>query len=59
MQITRSSLDTTPGPATGSASHTHPLGQTIYVTEGAVGVCQRRGGQIETIRPGARPRAAS
>jgi quercetin dioxygenase-like cupin family protein len=28
-----------------------PLGPTIYVTEG-VGLCQRRGGEIEVIRPG-------
>jgi quercetin dioxygenase-like cupin family protein len=41
----------TPGART--AWHTHPLGQTIYVTEG-VGRCQRRGGQIEEIRPGDR-----
>ena len=84
MQITRSSLDTTPGPAdwfTGTvyidpiaapappsrvaaaavhfmpgahtAWHTHPLGQTIFVTEG-VGRCQREGGPVEEIRPGDR-----
>jgi quercetin dioxygenase-like cupin family protein len=41
----------TPGART--AWHTHPLGQTIYVTEG-VGVCQRRGGSKEIIRPGDR-----
>jgi quercetin dioxygenase-like cupin family protein len=39
----------TPGART--AWHTHPLGQTIYVTEG-VGRCQRRGGRVEIIRPG-------
>jgi quercetin dioxygenase-like cupin family protein len=33
--------------------HTHPLGQTIYVTEG-IGLCQRRGGPVEVIRPGDR-----
>src|SRR3954451_12459016 len=33
--------------------HTHPLGQTIYVTEG-VGLAQRRGGPVEVIRPGDR-----
>ncbi|HUA46488.1 MAG TPA: cupin domain-containing protein [Solirubrobacteraceae bacterium] len=33
--------------------HTHPHGQTIYVTEG-VGRCQREGGPIEEIRPGDR-----
>jgi quercetin dioxygenase-like cupin family protein len=84
MQITRSSLDTTPGPAdwfTGdvyvdtiaapspparaaaalvhftpgarTAWHTHPLGQTIFVTEG-VGRCQREDGPVEVIRPGDR-----
>src|ERR671931_1392781 len=41
----------TPGART--AWHTHPLGQTIFVTEG-VGLCQRRGGPIEVIRPGDR-----
>jgi quercetin dioxygenase-like cupin family protein len=41
----------TPGART--AWHTHPNGQTIYVLEG-VGLCQRRGGEIETIRPGDR-----
>jgi quercetin dioxygenase-like cupin family protein len=40
-------------PAARTAWHTHPLGQTIFVTEG-VGVCQRRGGPVETIRPGDR-----
>jgi quercetin dioxygenase-like cupin family protein len=39
----------TPGART--AWHTHPLGQTIYVTEG-VGLCQREGGPVEVIRPG-------
>jgi quercetin dioxygenase-like cupin family protein len=41
----------TPGART--AWHTHPHGQTIYVTEG-VGLCQREGGPIEVIRPGDR-----
>jgi quercetin dioxygenase-like cupin family protein len=41
----------TPGART--AWHTHPLGQTIYVTEG-VGLCQKRGAPIEVIRPGDR-----
>ena len=41
----------TPGART--AWHTHPLGQTIFVTEG-VGLCQRRGAPIEVIRPGDR-----
>ncbi len=84
MQITKSSIETTPGPAdwfTGdvyidtvaapaegsrltassvhftpgarTAWHTHPNGQTIYVIEG-VGLCQRRSGPIEVIRPGDR-----
>ena len=84
MQITRSSLETTPGPAewfTGSvfidtvaapsgpsrlagawvhftpgartAWHTHPNGQTIFVTEG-IGRCQRQGGPVEMIRAGDR-----
>jgi len=84
MQITRNSLDSTPGPAdwftgtvfidavaaasgtsrTASASvhftpgsrtawHTHPHGQTIFVTEG-IGHCQREGGPIEVIKPGDR-----
>ena len=38
-------------PGARTAWHTHPLGQTIHVTEG-VGLCQRRGGQVEVIRPG-------
>ena len=33
--------------------HRHPLSQTVFVTEG-VGLCQRRGGPIEVIRPGDR-----
>ncbi len=41
----------TPGART--AWHTHPHGQTIFVTEG-VGCCQREGGPIEVIRPGDR-----
>jgi quercetin dioxygenase-like cupin family protein len=41
----------TPGART--AWHTHPKGQTIFVTEG-VGRCQRRGGPVEVIRPGDR-----
>ena len=84
MEITRNSLDTTPGPSdwfTGSvfidtvaavselcrigaaavhftpgartAWHTHPRGQTIWVTEG-IGRCQREGGPVEEIRPGDR-----
>jgi quercetin dioxygenase-like cupin family protein len=41
----------TPGART--AWHTHPHGQTIFVTEG-VGLCQREGGPVELIRPGDR-----
>ena len=41
----------TPGART--AWHTHPYGQTIYVTEG-VGRCQHEGGPVEEIRPGDR-----
>ena len=41
----------TPGART--AWHTHPNGQTIYVTAG-VGHAQGEGGPIETIRPGDR-----
>ena len=39
----------TPGART--AWHTHPHGQTIWVSEGA-GLCQREGGAIEAIRAG-------
>jgi quercetin dioxygenase-like cupin family protein len=45
------SVHFTPGART--AWHTHPFGQTIYVTEG-IGRCQRRGGPVEVIRPGDR-----
>lgn len=38
-------------PGARTAWHTHPNGQTIYVTEG-VGLAQRRGGPVEVIRPG-------
>ena len=50
-RVSASSVHFTPGART--AWHTHPNGQTIYVTEG-VGRAQRRGGQIEVIRPGDR-----
>lgn len=50
-RLSASSVHFTPGART--AWHTHPNGQTIYVTEG-VGLCQRRGGTIEVIRPGDR-----
>src|SRR3954453_7811957 len=40
-------------PVARTAWHTHPNGQTIWVTEG-VGLCRRRGGPIEVIRHGDR-----
>lgn len=40
-------------PGARTAWHTHPHGQTIFVTEG-VGLCQREGGPVEVIRPGDR-----
>ena len=46
-----SSVHFTPGART--AWHRHPNGQTIWVTEG-VGLAQRRGGDVEVIRPGDR-----
>ena len=45
------SVHFTPGART--AWHTHPFGQTIYVTEG-IGRCQHEGGPIEEIKPGDR-----
>jgi quercetin dioxygenase-like cupin family protein len=45
------SVHFTPGART--AWHTHPLGQTICVTEG-IGRCQREGGPVEEIRTGDR-----
>ena len=39
----------TPGART--AWHTHPHGQTIFVTEG-IGLVQREGGPVEEVRPG-------
>jgi quercetin dioxygenase-like cupin family protein len=50
-QIGAAAVHFTPGART--AWHTHPLGQTIWVTEG-VGLCQRDGGPVEIIRPGDR-----
>jgi quercetin dioxygenase-like cupin family protein len=50
-RLSASSVHFTPGART--AWHTHPNGQTIWVTEG-VGLCQRRGGAIEVIRSGDR-----
>ena len=40
-------------PGARTAWHTHPHGQTLFVTEG-VGVCQRREGPVEVLRPGDR-----
>ena len=45
------SVHFTPGAHT--AWHTHPNGQTIFVL-GGIGLCQRRGGPVEVIRPGDR-----
>jgi quercetin dioxygenase-like cupin family protein len=50
-RLSASSVHFTPGART--AWHTHPNGQTIWVTEG-VGLAQRRGGSIEVIRAGDR-----
>ena len=50
-RLSASSVHFTPGART--AWHTHPRGQTIWVTEG-VGLCQGRGRPIEVIRPGDR-----
>lgn len=50
-RIAASAVRFTPGART--AWHTHPHGQTIFVTEGA-GLVQRRGGPVEEIRPGDR-----
>jgi quercetin dioxygenase-like cupin family protein len=50
-RISAASVHFTPGART--AWHTHPNGQTLWVTEG-IGLCQCRGGAIEVIRPGDR-----
>ena len=50
-RVQAASVHFTPGART--AWHTHPNGQTIYVTEG-VGLAQRRGGPVEVIRQGDR-----
>ncbi len=50
-RVSASSVHFTPGART--AWHTHPNGQTIFVTEG-IGLAQQRGGPIEVIRPGDR-----
>jgi quercetin dioxygenase-like cupin family protein len=49
--LSANSVHFTPGART--AWHTHPNGQTIWVTEG-IGFAQRRGGPVEVIRPGDR-----
>lgn len=48
-RLNSSSVHFTPGART--AWHTHPLGQTIFVTEG-IGRCQREGGPVEEIKAG-------
>jgi quercetin dioxygenase-like cupin family protein len=50
-RLQASNVHFTPGART--AWHTHPNGQTIFVTEG-VGRAQRRGGPLEIVRPGDR-----
>ena len=50
-RLSASKVHFTPGART--AWHTHPNGQTIWVTEG-IGLAQSRGGPIEVIRPGDR-----
>lgn len=50
-RIQASSVHFVPGART--AWHTHPNGQTIFVTEG-LGLAQVRGGAAEVIRPGDR-----
>jgi quercetin dioxygenase-like cupin family protein len=50
-RLAAASVHFTPGART--AWHTHPRGQTIFVTEGGRR-CQRRGGPVEVIRPGDR-----
>jgi mannose-6-phosphate isomerase-like protein (cupin superfamily) len=47
----RTSCTSCPAPA--PAWHRHPLGQSLFVTEG-IGLCQRRGGTVEVIRAGDR-----
>ena len=48
-RVAAASVHFAPGART--AWHTHPYGQNLHVTEG-VGLCQRRGGPVEVIRPG-------
>ena len=38
-------------PGARTAWHTHPRGQTLYVTDG-IGLVSRRGGEVTEIRPG-------
>jgi quercetin dioxygenase-like cupin family protein len=40
-------------PGARTARHTHPHGQTIFVTEG-ISLVQREGGAVEEVRPGDR-----
>ncbi|HVO53999.1 MAG TPA: cupin domain-containing protein [Solirubrobacterales bacterium] len=51
FRLSAAKVHFTPGART--AWHSHPLGQTIFVTDG-IGLCQRRGGPTEVIRPGDR-----
>jgi quercetin dioxygenase-like cupin family protein len=48
-RLSAAAVHFTPGART--AWHIHPLGQTIFVTEG-VGRCQSEGGAIVELRPG-------
>ena len=41
------------GPGARTAWHTHPVGQTVFGTDG-VGLIQREGGPVEEVRPGDR-----
>lgn len=50
-RLSASLVHFTPGART--AWHTHPKGQTLWVTQG-VGLVGRRGGHVEVIRPGDR-----
>lgn len=50
-RVQAASVHFTPGAR--ATWHTHPFGQTIYVTEG-IGLCQHQAGPIEIIRPGDR-----
>jgi quercetin dioxygenase-like cupin family protein len=50
-RVSASNVHFTPGART--RWHTHPQGQTIWITEG-VGLAQRRGGPVEVVRPGGR-----